>query len=347
MAFGNPGGNDTYVPALELSGNLTVAFSRNVQDYAINKYSRVTPVKIPVGPYLYFNPLDQTRMPNRPYGSRWAPGTVAPTGFHNTLGFEVRTYRTERYRESVTLDERSVQIANWDVQKKHTESLAQKLMTNRSYAMATLVTTAGTYPAANTATATALAGGVLSGGTTADPRIKVAFDEAAMVIQAGTNGTIRFGNLGVVMNAKTAQKLSRTREIREYMMQSQYAKDMVSYENQGLTRTNLYGLPPVLYGYKVVVEDLFWNVNNKGAAADASTAVFPDNVIVMFHKDGDSDTDAMNMNYSSFHQFVREDMVVEAFPDPRSRLLEFTVTDEFQAKDVAPVSAFLITGVFS
>ncbi len=40
-------------------------------------------------------------------------------------------------------------------------------------------------------------------------------------------------------------------------------------------------------------------------------------------------------------------MTVESFPDPRSRLVELTLTDEAQAKMVAGVSGYLVTAVFS
>lgn len=346
MATGYPGGLDTYVPTLELSGNLMVSFSRNLKEYAVNRYSKITPVKIPRGAYLYFNPADQARLPNQPYGVRWPAGTVAPTGMHTTLGFEQKTYQTERFRLSTTLDQRSVDIANWDIQKKHTEALAQKMMANRAYAVATLATTSGTYPATNTDTATNLAGGVLSGGTTADPRIYTAFTAAELVIQQQTSGAVKAQHgFRAVMNATTAVKFSRTREIREYLMQSPSGPAMIRMDEKNLN--GVYGLPPTLYGVEVVVEDTYYNPNNRGAASDVATPAFADNILVLCVKEDDLDGQAMSPSFSTFHQFVYEDMVVESFPDPRSRLLELTVTDEFDVRAVAAVSGYRISAVFS
>lgn len=346
MAVGYPGGLDTYVPTLELSGNLMVSFSRNLKDYAVNRYSKITPVKLPRGAYLYFNPADQARLPNQPYGMRWPAGTVAPTGFHTTLGFEQRTYQTERFRLSTTLDQRSVDIANWDIQKKHTEALAQKVMANRAHSVATVATTPGNYPSGNTDTATNLAGGVLSGGTTADPRIYTTLTSAQLQIQKATSGAVKAMNgFRIVSNATTAVRFSRTREIREYLMQSPSGPAMIRMDEKNLN--GAYGLPPTLYGTEVVVEDTYYNANNRGAATDTATPAFADNVLVICVKEDDLDGQVMAPGFSTFHQFVYEDMVVESFPDPRSRLLELTVTDEFQAKDVAPVCGYLVTAVFS
>lgn len=344
MAIGYPGGNDTYVPALELSGNLMVSFSRNLKDYAVNKYTQITPVKIPVGTYLYFNPQDTARLPNQPYGPRWAPGTPAPTGFANNLGFEAKTYQTVRDAFPVTLDQRSVDIANWDIQKKHSEALAQRAMANRAYRVATIANTGALF-GNNTDTATNLAGGFLSAGTTADPKIYVALSAAALAIQAATQGAVKQGMLGVVMNATTAIKFSRTREIREYLMQSPSAPAMIRMDEKNLN--GVYGLPPTLYTYKVVVEDTYYNANNRGAATDTSTAVFDDNAIVMFTKESDLDGEVSSPSYSTFHQFVFEDMTVEVFPDTRNRLLEMRVTDESDPKMVAPPSGYRISAVFS
>ncbi len=346
MAVGYPGGLDTYIPALELSGNLMVSFSRNLKDYAVNRYSKITPVKIPRGPFLYFNPADQARLPNQPYGMRWPAGTVAPTGFHTTLGFEVQTYQTERFRLSTTLDQRSVDIANWDIQKKHTEALAQKVMANRAYMVATVATTSGNYPSGNTDTATNLAGGVLSAGTTADPKIYITLTATQLQIQKATSGAVRaMHGFKSVMNATTAVKFSRTREIREYLMQSPSGPAMIRMDEKNLN--GVYGLPPTLYGTEVVVEDTYYNANNRGAATDTAVPVFADNFLAVVVKEDDLDGQVMAPSFSTIHQFVYEDMTVESFPDPRSRLVELTLTDEAQAKMVAGVSGYLVTAVFS
>lgn len=345
MAIGYPGGNDTYVPALELSGNLMVSFSRNLKDYAVNKYTQITPVKIPVGTYLYFDPQSTARLPNQPYGPAWPAGTPAPTGFQNTLGFEARTYQTKRFAFPVTLDQRSVDIANWDIQKKHSEAVAVKAMANRAYGVAAIASVTGTFPAGNTDTATNLAGGFLSAGTTASPNIYIAFSAAALAIQAATQGAVKQGMLGVVMNATSAIKLSRTREIREYLMQSPSAPAMIRMDEKNLN--GVYGLPPTLYTYKVVVEDTYYNANNKGAVTDTSVPVFADNFITMFCKESDLDGEISSPSFSTFHQFVMEDMTVETFPDQRNRLLEMRVVDESQPKAVAPVSGYGISAVFS
>lgn len=345
MATGYPGGLNTYVPTLELSGNLMVSFSRNVKKYPVNRYCTITPVKQPRGAYLYFNPLDQVRLPGQPHGNKWAAATLRPTGLQNTLGFEQKNYTTQRYSFDTTLDQRAVDIANWDVQKTHSEALAQKAMTHRAYQVCRVATTQSLYPSAHVVTATSLAGGVLSGGTTADPRILTAFTQASLLIQRDTGGRVAQGEISALMNADTATRLSRTRELREYVMQSPDAMKMIRMDKANANRT--YGLPEVLYTTPIVVEDQFYDPYNRGNASDGTTAVFPDNTILMFVRQGDLESSEGAASYSTLHTFMYEDMSVEAYPDVRNRLLQLDVTDEFTPEVVAPVTAVLITNVFN
>ena len=341
---GYPGGNDTYVPTLELSGNLLVSFSRNVKRYPVNRYASITPVKQPRGAYLLFNPNDQVRLRNPATGSKWAPGTLRPVGFYNTLGFQQQTYTTERHNFPITLDQRAVDIANWPIQKTHTEALAQQAMTERSYNVCTKLTTSGNFPSANVyASGTAIGGGALDSGTTANQIIYNTFSNAALQIMAATAGRIKRGDLFALMNAKTATRLSRSREMREYLMQQPDAMRMIEQKKNDGWSDN-YGLPDILHTTHIVVEDLFYNGNNRTGATvtDANSPVFPDNTIFFGVREGDLESAEGAASYSTAHVFVYEDMTVESDYDKRNRLLYLDVVDEYTPEIVAPVTGVLV-----
>lgn len=346
MAIGYPGGqSNTYIPTLDLSGNLMVSFSRNTASFPLNKYITITPVKLPFGSYLRFNPLDLARLRNKPYGSQWAPGTLRPTGFHNTVGFEQRDFRCTRYNHSITLDKLAVDVANWPVQKTHTEMLGQEAMTERAYQVCRKLTDSSQYAASHTVTASSLAGGFLDGGTTADPRIFKALSGASQIIQADSMGRVKQGDLGVLMNHNTAIKLARSRELREYVMQQQDAWKQITLDDTNYN--NRYGLPKTLYTYEAVVEDTYYNDSNRGATGEAGSVVFPDNTMLVFVRKGGLEASEGAANYSTCSLFVYEDMTVEANEDVRNRLLYMDVVDHFAVEVVAPVTAVLITNVFS
>ena len=337
----------TVIPLFELSGNLMVAYGRNQKDFAVNKYTRTTSVKSTVGNYVRFNPKDLARMPNLPQKPHWAAGTPAPTGFHETLGFETVPFRTQREAFAKTLDKRSVDVASFPIMKTHTAALGQQAMTYLAYRCCAALTTTANFDASHVFTATTASGtGVLSGGTTADPRIKNAFDYAARLIQKDTFGAVRYGQLSVLMNHNTAMQLSSTREIREYVMQQADAYKMIRMDADK-NYNALYGLPDRLYNYNVVVEDAFYNPYNRSNASEAGTVVFPDNTIVMFLADGDLEQPEGASSFSTCHRFAYEEFTLETKDDTWNRLVEMRAVLDFDVQIVAPPTGCIITNVFS
>ena len=346
---GYAGQLNTYAPLLELSGNLMIAFSRNVETFPLNKYISYTPTRLPFGEYLYFNPLDLGRVRNGQHGAKWSPGNLRPQGFNNTLGFEARAFRAQRYAFNTSLDSLAVDVANWPIQKSHTEALGQEAMTHRTYQVNLAQTTAGNYPSthvvASGTLASAPAGGPLDGGSTSDPRILRALQNAALVIQADSAGRVKQGDLIAVVNAKTASKLARSRELREYIMQSSDARDQITGKNAGYN--SRYGLPNTLYTFNVVVEDTFYNPNTRGAAGEADLPTFPDDTIWIGVRKGGLDSAEGAASYSTIHCFMYEDMTVESKSDEWNRVLHLGVVDFFDTKVTAPVTGFLIQNIFA
>lgn len=348
MAVGYPGGINTYIPTLDISGNLMVEYSRNWKSFALNRIVNVRPTKKPRGVYLRFNPKDQVRIqPN----NNWNPGNLRPVGFQNSLGFEQVEYTTKRYNYNVTLDQRTVDVTDWPIMKSHSNALGQQAMTNRSVITYNKLTTSGTYDAAHVKTSTQLGGwssGFIDGGSTADPRIKKVLDAASQIIQKATGGRIRQGQLSVAFNSKSAQTLSVTRELREYVMQNPDAWKNVTLDDTNLNHA--YGLPARLYGYNVVVDDTFYNPENRGSTAETdapSVPAWPDNTALVFLREGDLEVPDGGSTFSTCHLFAYEDMTVETFPDTRNRLVYLDVTDEFVPEVVSKVSAVLVTNLFS
>lgn len=348
MATGYAGNINTYIPTLDLSGNLMVSYSRNVKDFPLNSYVQITPVKLPFGAYLRFNPLDLGRLRNAPNGNKWAPGTPAPTGFHDRYGFTEQDFRCTRFAHSCDLDKLSVDVANWPVQKNHSELLAQEAMTDRAYQTCKKLNTSTNFATTHSVAASTLAGGFLDGGTTSDPRIFKALSEASAVIQQDSMGRVRQGDLFCLMNHNTARKLSRSREIREYVMQQQNSRGMISFGKDGDNGfLNRYGLPVDLYSYPVVVEDTMYNSYNRGNASEVGAPVFADNEIFVGVRQGGLESSEGAASYSTCHLFIYEDMTVEAKDDAWNRLLEMRVVDHYTPEIVAPVTGFRIINVFS
>lgn len=344
MAIVYPHQNASVIPLLELSGSLKVGYGRNLER-TVNRYSKVTPVKGRVGTYLRFNPKDAPRLTTRTQKSNWPLGTPRPINSTNGVGFETLPFRTNRDTETVPLDKTVIDTASFPIMKTHSAALAQKIHTRLAYNVCAELTNTANFDATHVATATALAGGVLSGGTTADPRIKNAFDAAARVIQKDTFGAVNWTNLSVLMNPTTAQKLSSTREIREYVMQQASSADYINMKS-GEAR-GVFGLPSVLYGYKVVVEDVWYNGANRGSASEEASPVFPDNTIVVFLNEGDLEVPEGATSFATCHRFVYEEYTMESKTDDWDRMVLMACTMDYDVQIVAPPTGFIITNVFS
>lgn len=340
-----PNGMNTMIPLLEASGHLQIKYSRNPKSMRLNLYAAQVAAPAARGAYLEFNPLDTIRKRSK---AKWAYGTPAAAGLDNLQGFEQKNFFCERYQFPAVLDKASVDFANFDVQKVHSEKLGLQAMINRTEVALTSITNTALYPSTNTATAAVAGGGPLDGGTTADPRIFKAFTYAAQKIQEATGGRagLAGARFGVIMNDKTALRLAQSREIREYVMQNPEALKLVTGDNENFMDASSYMLPTRLYKFDVVVEDGFINTGNPDSTLDVASRLFPDATIVVFVRTGGFNKEYGEADFNTFTQFVHEDMTVEAKTDDWDRLIYLRVVDNFDFKITSPKSGFVITSVF-
>ena len=346
-------GIQVYVPLLELSGNLQVEFGRatNSQRAKLNGYTKQVVTNGLRGNYVYFNPEENARL-GRNLG--WAQNSPRPTGRDNGIAFDVRQFELKRYEKSTVLDTDTLDVSNLALQKMTTASLAQIMMANRVRTICNKITTSGNFPTAHVKTAATLGGytGFIDQGTPADPRIMTVVQEAKAIIQAATFGRFTDGELGFLCNPKTARKLARTRELREFV--SNQVGSFEILQGKSKKYNGGYLLQPFLYDTQVIVEDTMYTddlVNKTGTEAEAASFAFPDNTALVFARPGDLNTDeaAAGQDFATFTQFVYKggDMVVESMTDAWNHQQYFGVMDWFDIQITSPISAVLITNLFS
>lgn len=353
MAYAYAGPTNAYIPTLELSGNLQIKFSRNRDSYALNKWTRWRNVKATNGLYRHFNPLDVNRIKSgntRQFD--WAPGTLSPIGTDSTIGFENRQYNCIRRAYACDVDLLTVQQADFDLIADAADNAASLAMVVRTVEAISVVTTSGNHESSHVATATTAGGGVLSGGTATDPRIKKALQYFTLRIVRDSNGNIKPSDIAVVMNPNTAQLLSQTAEVHQIFANSLFASDLLQGGVKNLNAT--WGLPPFLYDHPVIVEDATYNAYERDnlTAPEAQAYAFPDNYIALVTVQGDGENKglpAASTNKSSMTFFVYgpDDMKVETKIEEYDRIHRMKVVDNFEVKLTAPVTAALMTNVFS
>lgn len=344
MASGFPGGLNTHVPLLEISGNLRISHSRNLKKYPINRVCTITPVKKKRGQYLYHNPEDNFQVLK---SAVWPETTNRPVGNSTLRQFEVREFATTRYSYDCNLDSEAIELANWPVLQHHANELSNDAMVSRSKRVYDKLFDTAQYAASHTVTASSLAGGFLDGGSKADPRIFRALSNAGLIIQRDTLGRVRPQELSVLMNQSTAIKFGQTREIREYVANQERAYQQITMQKDEFN--GAYGVPDELYRFKTVVEDQYIQTAPYGAASRAGTPLVPDNTLLVFLREGDVMSDGVEgaQSFSSLHLFMYEDLNTETFPDQVNRNTKMFVTDQTAEEIVAPLTIVQITNIFS
>ena len=338
MATGFPSGTNTFIPSYEASGKLLVSYSRNPKDFALNRYVQIRQAKKSLGYYLKLTPENAARiLSTSVHDAVWHDGQDAPTGEWNTESHEFIPFSTIRYGFPFRLGYKAVDQADWQIKAVHAANAAQQCMTGRTLNVVTKLTTAANWPSTHTsASGTAFIGGPLDAGT--NFRIKGALNKMAQQILKSTLGVIKPKDLHIVMSPVLADKLGRTTEIHEFVKSSPFAQAQIRGDSPSLN--GIWGLPDVLYGFPVTVEDAV-RVSSRKGATPASSFLFPDNTLLMVARPGALVSEGSEA-FSTAVLFMYEEMTVESKDDPDNRRHSGRVVDDYAAELVSTISGFYL-----
>lgn len=328
-----PGGFNTYVPAAVAA--LQTNFSQNPSLFSINRYVTVAPVPAMTGYYNYHDPSEETRIDYANQAdSIWADGAYPQVTFSKGNNFV--QFTCTRYHEMFTIGDLAAQQADWNVIVDHSNSSAMRLMTRRTYNVLTALTTSGNW-GSNTATATALGGGLWSAATISNLYIKKSINAAIVAIQKSTNATVRPQDLNLVISPDTAYAMAATDEITSYFKQSYVAQQFV---NQDANSGFFYGIPDPLYGVRVIVEDRVKNTAAHGSTA--SNSYILGNYAFLVARPGSLMGPLNTMSTATLAMYQDMQMVLEH--KNIAQLTEGVLWDNY-ATIIRPESGYLITSV--
>lgn len=341
-----PGGApNTFVPSLDATNQLTIDFSRKPSSFPLNEYIQIIPVDKSVGLYAKLGIDEGARVKSATLLDRnWADGDDAPEGRGNTDTHEFLNYQTKRLAFPYRIGGKAVKEAAWDIIAKHGRMMAQAAMTARTQRVITLMTTSGNWPTANTSAVVSISGvqGKWDVSTTARVDIKRSIDYGMEQIHLATNGAVEPGGFRLVLSPGCARKISVSQEIVDYVKGS---PDAMSYIRGNLGPNAQYGLPEVLYGAKVVIENTV-KVTSKKGATRAASYVLSDSTPFLCHRSGDL-VGAANSNEvpttSTACLFMLEEMTVESKYDEDNRVNKGRVVEDYDEKLTAGVAGFLFT----
>ncbi len=346
MTMGYPAAHGVYIPTRDLNaqGNL-ISFTRDPKEFMLNEYIQYVKTEHDVGKYLVLDPDNPARIVNK---TTWEDGQTRPEGNENTDGFEFKTFRTKRHDYPVMLGDKAVKQAEWGILAQNQGSIAQQGMTERTQEVITILTTGGNW-GSNTDTANSLNGGAgtwnLSTSDEDDATynaIEKAINAAIIQIMLATNSKVKHKDLVLVLQPDDAQKIAASGEIKNYMKYGPYALPQLRRDVE--EQNGVYGLPPKLYGVKVLVEDAN-KVTSKRGATRASSFIWPSGSACLISKKGGLEGQYEGKSFSTVQLYHYEEWTVETFQDPRNRRTETHVVRDDVTVLSAPAAGFLITSI--
>jgi hypothetical protein len=350
--YTTPGPGNVYVPG---ATNRVVEYTRDPASFPFSQYVEIAPTDKESGLYKEINPTDAVTVVSLA-DYHWPDGQPRPIGApipHRWLNFDAK-----RYNFPFRLGNLSVDQADDDIVASNARGMAAKAMTHRTLEAMTAGTASGNWGSNTAATVGPALGGAAAGTTwygadTTTRVIKESFALVAIAIQKATGGAVSGTQLGVIINPTTARKMALTGEINAYLTQHEQAMSNLQ-GNDPQNLLNIYGMPPMLYGVRIVVEDAVRQTTRRDEDASGTVSYcLADDKAIFFTMDPvtaqpsgiNINPNAATQSYSTFTMFTKEEMTVETKIEEWDRLTEGAVVDHRDIKIAAPASGYLIQDV--
>lgn len=349
---GSPSAYNVYVPNHEATGGLVVGFSRNTTDFPVNRYIEIFPVQKMVGLYASYASRNAARIiSNTDAEHKWNDGDPRPVGSNNLDAFAYLEYRTNRYAWSFTLGELTVEQMSFDLLMTSLRDMGQQCMTSRTMLVQSALTAAFT----GSANSASVPGTILQPnqdwstgnngeGTNQGPNIKRSLQYGIQQINLATIGVVRAKDLTLVINPNTAQWMASSTEVQDYIKQSPFA--LAQLRGDVPNQNGEWGLPTVLYGVEVQVEDAVRVATRKSNAdtfaTQATTSyVMPNGVAYLLARPGKLVGLAGSRSFSTVQAFFfRDEMTVETLYDVNDKRYIASVISNWQPVVATTYSGF-------
>ena len=351
MAAGTPaypGGINTYVKSHDATGNLIVSFSRNPSDFPLARYAQYREVSKSQGYYLRIHTEQAGRLVGGKFDEYvWPDGADRPRRNSGTEKFHFADYRTERLDYDFTLGYKAAEEADWNIRETEAAFHAQQAMTGRTLQAVSELQDTNNWDATHVIDVSTIPGNTGNWETSTTQRldIKRSLNYGKNRIRIDTLGVVTEKDLILVMNPVTAQRIGESQEIVDYIKGSPDAWAQVIGQEG---KWSQYGMPNVLYGTEVVIEDAVMTTSRRGASTVVRQDVMNDGVAFLLARPGGLTSKANSgPSFATLMLFIKEEMTVETRDDPDNRRTEGHVVDDVDAVMTAPVSGFYFLAVIN
>lgn len=349
MAGGTPvypgHGPNTFVKSMKATDNLTVSYSRNVNDFPLTRYIQYKDVTKDSGYYLKITAENAARIVGGKLNEWvWPDGADRPRR-ENTEKFAFHDYKTTRYDYDFTLGYKTAQQADWNIRDTEAAFHAQQAMTGRTQAVHDMLKTTGNWETSHVADVTGLLSnsGSWELSTTQRQDIKRSLNYGRDLIRKHTLGVVKQSDLNLVFNPVTAQRLGESQEIVDYLKGSPEAWNQIKGRSGKYAD---YNLPDSLYGYPLVVEDTVVVTSQRNAATTTYADALPDGNAYLLARPGALTSKAgSGPSFSSCMLFLLEELTVETKDDVDNRRTEGHVVDDYDPEMTSSISGFYFQNV--
>lgn len=343
--------------------NQVIEYIRKPSEFALNRYAQYVEAPAPVFTWPYVDPDQPVRIVNEAEFA-WEDGAPRPSGNANLLSYKWIAGRAFRRSYPWTLGDQAIgftkDFSNLDPKAAQAGQVASQAMTNRTNRVVTMLEQTANW-SGNNATANALNGGAGKWSTASDDptsanylAIKKSLLSAALVITLGTNARVRIKNMKIVISPQAAATASETGEIYNYIKFGA-SGGLAPQEGTDRDMSELWGLPPKLYGFEVEVEDspiVTVYANASGTVASIVTGTGGRNWVkssttaFLVSRVGGIDGAYGAPSFSTVQvYFVGPQMALYEFHDTKSQRVEGFVDEQFLEVLAAPASGYLIQSI--
>ncbi len=342
-AYTQVGQSNTYVKDHAASGKMIVGYSRNPKDFALNRYCQIKKVTKDRGYYLQINQFNAARIVASNLAEYvWPDGQPRPALNNNGIEFRYLDYETIRRNFGQPTGKKASDQADFDLLGIQEDELAFKAMLSRSVQAQSVLALAGNWDTGHRGDVSTIGGGMWSAALSTTPFIQKSINVGCNRILLDTVGKVKKNNLVLSFNPNTANKIAETQELRDHIKQSPDALAQV----RGAGAFAQWGLPDMLYGVNIQVDDTVKVTSARGATNVTSEFVCPDAVAYITSRVGGLVAPRGGPTFSTLTCFAYEEMTVEKKVDTDDRLTLCNVVDDVVVIMTAPASAYAFLNLY-
>lgn len=348
-----------------------ISFIRTPESFGLNGYVQYVPTKVPIGAYYLMGRDLPARIPanaGTPAGgstdfSAWADGSSRKEmGRFNKALFQIKQFVVARRNKATELgwmtrdaaDEGGAKLISY-----YASALAQQMMTERTNLVLNLLLTSSNWPTNHSQSVTSLNGNKGTWDVASDDpmspnynAIMQTINNAVKQIVLDTNGQVTEKDLVLVIDPPTAIKMRAAPELTNYIRENPVAYETVYGSKENWNRR--WGLPPMIYGVKLIIEDaaVVDQMDNSTATEATGNRNFlmpriastPSALLVS--RPGGLDGNFGAPSYSTVQIYHYDGLLkVEAYDDPEDELTRIHVSESIATVLPAGWAGMLITGV--